>query len=416
MKNDILTYLNQVDPGRLESIYRSNKEKFRQEFHSLYPQLKGQLLADFWNERLTYEAGEISWGTRRELLFVVVVSLIAGFIAKIPQLAGIDPDYFYPRNIGFIVFPALTAYFAWKQNVPLKKLVVVLIVFIISAVYINLLPGDDSTDTFILACIHLPLLLWAGLGYMFLRGELEPLQKRLDFLRFNGDLVVMTTIILIAGGLLTGITLGLFELIDLEIGDFYFNYIAIWGAAAAPIVGAYLIQTNPHLVNKVSPVIAKVFTPLVLIMLITYLGAVIYTGKDPYNDREFLLIFNVLLIGVMAIILFSIAETFRKQNGKVGAFTLLGLSVVTIIVNGIALSAIIFRISEWGITPNRMAVLGGNILILSNLLLVTYHQFLALKDNTKAEAVENSIAAFLPVYIIWAIVVTFGFPLIFGIE
>lgn len=415
MKKDILTHLNKADPGRLESIYRSNKEKFRQEFDSLYPQLKGQPLADFWNERLTYEAGEISWGTHRELLFVVVASLIAGFIAKIPQLAGIDPDYFYPRNIGFIVFPALAAYFAWKQKVPLKKLIIVLLAFITSAAYINLLPGDDTTDTFILACIHLPLLLWAGLGYMFLGGELKALQKRLDYLRFNGELLVMTTIILIAGGLLSGMTLGLFELIDLMIADFYLNYIAIWGAAATPIVGAYLIQTNPHLVNKVSPVVAKVFTPLVLIMLITYLGAVIYTGKDPYNDREFLLIFNVLLIGVMAIILFSIAETFRKQHGKLGAFTLLGLSIVTIIVNGIALSAIIFRISEWGITPNRVAVLGGNILILTNLLLVTYHQFRALKGNTRADAVENGIAAFLPVYIIWAMVVTFLFPFIFGL-
>jgi hypothetical protein len=100
----------------------------------------------------------------------------------------------------------------------------------------------------------------------------------------------------------------------------------------------------------------------------------------------------------------------------IGAITLLGLSVVTIIVNGIALSAIIFRISEMGITPNRLAVLGGNILILTNLLIVSYHQFRALKDNIKAVMVENSIAAFLPAYIIWAIIVVFGFPLIFGFE
>ncbi|HSI68834.1 MAG TPA: hypothetical protein VK941_01265 [Gillisia sp.] len=416
MKNDILTNLNEPNPGQLESIYRTNKGKFRQEFQNLYPQIKGKPLADFWNERLNYESGEISWGTGRELLFVIIASLIAGFIAKIPQLAGIDPDYFYPRNIGFIVFPALTAYFVWKQHVQVKKLIFVIIAFVVSAIYINLLPGNDSSDTFILACIHLPLLLWAGLGYMFLGGEVDDNQKRLDFLRFNGDLIVITTLILIAGGLLTGVTLGLFELIGLKIQEFYFNYIAIWGAAAAPIVGAYLIQTNPQLVNKVSPVIAKVFTPLVLIMLITYLGAVIYTGKDPYNDREFLLIFNVLLIGVMAIILFSIAETFKKQSGKIGALTLLGLSVVTIIVNGIALSAIIFRISEMGITPNRLAVFGGNILILTNLLIVSYHQFWALKDNSKAVMVETSIATFLPVYIIWAFIVTFGFPFIFGFE
>jgi hypothetical protein len=226
----------------------------------------------------------------------------------------------------------------------------------------------------------------------------------------------MTTIILIAGVLLTVITLGLFELIDLRIEEFYFQYFGIWGLAASPLVGTYLVQTNPQLVNKVSPVIAKVFTPLVLLTLVVYLFAVIYTGKDPYNDREFLLIFNLLLIGVMAIILFSVAETAKNSTNKTGTILLLGLSGVTIILNSIALSAIVFRISEWGITPNRLAVLGGNILILINLLLVTYSLFKTVKDKNEIESVENSIATFLPIYSLWTIMVTFVFPLLFNFK
>lgn len=246
--------------------------------------------------------------------------------------------------------------------------------------------------------------------------RLRDLQKRLEFLKYNGDLVVMTTIILIAGGLLTGITLGLFSLIDLNIEDFYFEYIAIWGLAASPIFGTYLVRTNPHLVNKVSPVISKVFTPLLLVTLVIYLSAVIITGQDPYNDREFLLIFNVLLIGVMALIFFSVAESSKQSGNKIGKLILLGLSIVTIVVNGIALSAIVFRISEWGITPNRLAVLGGNILILTNLLIVTFRQFQAMRDKTKSELVENSIASFLPIYIVWTILVVFLFPMLFNFE
>ena len=68
----------------------------------------------------------------------------------------------------------------------------------------------------------------------------------------------------------------------------------------------------------------------------------------------------------MAIILFSIAETARSAKSKLTFNMLFLLSVLTIIVNSIALSAILFRISEWGISPNRLAVLGGNILILIN--------------------------------------------------
>ncbi len=413
MKNLIKNNLD--NPVQLEKLYRDNKATFKKSFNLVFPDIQETKSAQIWNERLNFEGEEISWGTNKELIFVIIASFLAGLIAKIPEFTGLDPEYFYPRNIAFVIFPLLTAYFAWKQNVGTKKLVIVSAVILVSAIYINLLPNDDKSDTLILVCIHLPLLLWAGLGFIFVGNQQNP-QKRLEFLRFNGDLVVMTTILLIAGGLMTGITLGLFELIDLPIEEFYFKYIAIWGLAAAPIVGTYLVRTNPQLVNKVSPVIAKVFTPLLLIMLVIYLCAVIFTGKDPYNDREFLLIFNVLLIGVMAIILFSIAETSKNSDSKIGALTLLCLSIVTIIVNGIALSAIVFRISEWGITPNRLAVLGGNILILTNLLLVTFRQFQAIKDGDKVGKVENNIASFLPIYIVWAILVTFVFPVLFSFK
>jgi hypothetical protein len=149
-------------------------------------------------------------------------------------------------------------------------------------------------------------------------------------------------------------------------------------------------------------------------MLVIYLVAIIYSGKDPYNDREFLLIFNALLIGVMAIIFFSVAETSKKTKSQIEVWVLFLLSVVTIIVNGIALSAILFRISEWGITPNRAAVLGGNVLILINLLLVTVQIFRVLAKKADTTGVGKAIAYYLPIYSLWTIIVTFLFPFIFG--
>ncbi|HEX7357316.1 MAG TPA: hypothetical protein VF270_06390 [Ignavibacteriaceae bacterium] len=412
MKEQILNNLN--NPSQLEKLFRENKSTFKQEFNSLYPEIKGDITAQIWYERLNYEKEEIFWGSKNELTLVLIVSLIAGVIAKLPQLIGINPEYFYPRNIGFVIFPLLTVYFAWKQKIHTKRLIFVLFIILFSVLFINFLPYSNQSDTLILACIHLPLFLWALLGFTFLGEDFKNNQRRLDFLRYNGDLVVMTTIILMAGGILSGITIGLFRLIDIQLNELYFQYVGIFGLAASPIVATYLVQTNPQLVNKVSPVIAKIFTPLVLVTLLIYLIAFIYTGKDPYNDREFLLIFNMLLIGVMAIIFFSIAETSKNSGSKINLLMLLGLSVITIIINGIALSAILYRLSEWGITPNRLAVLGSNILMLSNLLLITFNLFKAIKHGDEIEQVGNSIAFFLPVYSLWIILVTFIFPILFN--
>lgn len=407
---------NLSNPVQLEQLYRKNRIAFKKAFNSIYADIQENTSAQIWHERLNFEKDSISWGSGRELMIVVAISFLAGLLAKFPDFFDLKPEHFYSRNIAFIVFPFLTAYFSWKQKLPLKTMVISSFVMVASALYMNVLPDNDKSDTLVLACIHLPLFLWTLLGFAYAGGTLKNDQGRLNFLRYNGDLVVMTTIILIAGGGLTGITLGLFNLIDLKIEQFYFQHIAIWGLAAAPIIGTYLVQSNPQLVNMVSPIIAKVFTPLVFITLVIYLIAVIYTGKDPYNNREFLLIFNLLLIGVMAIILFSVAGTAQSSVSRINTLMLCGLSIVTILLNGIALSAILFRISEWGITPNKLAILGGNLLILTHLLIITYRLIKTINDRDEMEQVERRLASFLPIYGLWASVVTFLFPILFAFK
>ena len=412
MKDEIINHLNA--PGQLEKMYRSNKLTFRREFGILYQELKGNPAADFWNERLNYKTDEIHKSNGRELLFVIIASLTAGLIAKLPVFLALNEESFYQRNIGFIIFPALSAYFAWKNKLSTGKIAFIIAATIAAILFINFLPQVKKSDTLILSCIHLVLFLWAILGFTFVAGHRDNDERRLGYLRYNGDLVVMTTLILIAGGLMTAITIGLFSLIGFNIENFYFENIGIFGLAAAPIAGTYLVQTNPQLVGKVSPVIARLFSPLVLVMLVIYLLAIVYSGKNPYTDREFLLIFNALLIGVMAIIYFSIAETAKKTNNSMEVWVLFLLSIVTIVLNSIALSAILFRISEWGITPNRAAVMGGNILILINLILVTVKLSGLLSKKSDITGVGKVIASYLPVYFAWTIIVTFVFPFIFG--
>lgn len=414
MKDDIRIHLN--DSRQLEKMYRANKTNFKREFSELYPELKGNALADFWNERLHYENEEINWGTGRELGIVIIASLFAGLIARLPDIMPVTDDFFYPRNTGFVIFPLLTAYFAWKNKLSTGKIAFIALAIIAGVLLINFLPDVKKSDTLILACIHLPLFLWSVLGFAFVGGRQNNEERRLGFLKYNGDLIVMTTLILISGAILTGITIGLFSLIGFNIKEYYFKNVAVFGLAAAPIIGTYLTQTNPQLVGKVSPVIAKLFSPLVVVMLSVYLIAILYSGKDPYRDRDFLLIFNALLIGVLAIIFFSIAETSRSGNSRAQTGILFILSVLTILVNGIALSAILFRISEFGITPNRIAVLGGNVLILINLVLVTLQLFRVLAKKSHIASVGKTISFYLPAYFIWTIIVTFLFPFIFGFK
>lgn len=414
MRDSIISGLN--DPAKLEGLYRKNKAEFRQKFSSIYSEYRELPIVQFWHERLNFESHEISWGSKKEWSFVIVASIIAGFLAKLPDIVFIDEEFFYPRNIGFLVFPFLSAFFIWKNNLSNKRILFLSGITAFSLIYINLLPDNPNSDTLLLACIHLPLLLWGVFGLCFSGNDIYDNTKRLNFLSFMGELLVMSAMIVLAGIILTGITIGLFELIGLDIAEFYFRYIVVFVLPAIPILACFLVFTNPNLVNKVSPVIAKIFSPAVLIMLSIYLAAIMYVGKDPYTDRDFLIIFNILLIGVMALIFFSITEGWKENRLGTNKYVLLPLSIVTTIVNLIALSAIIFRISEWGFTPNRLAVLGANILMLIHLVMVG---FKILKCTFKKDPISEAgkaIVSYLPVYFVWIVLVIFLFPLIFNFK
>ena len=412
MRENILSNIS--NPGGLEKLYRSNRSSFRREFLNLLPELEESNLAVFWKERLTYESDEISWGSGTDFIFVVAAAVIAGILAKLPAIVPVNEEFFYTRNAAFLVMPFLAIYFIRRNRAGIRIIAWVAGAMALSLVYINILPGDPGSDTLALACIHLPLLLWAVTGVSYTGSDHGSFLQRLGFMRFNGDLAVMAAMLVIAGVILTGITIGLFSLIGIDIEQFWFEYLVIFAAPAVPILATHITTTNPHLVNKVSPVIARIFSPIVLIMLAVYLGAIIMSGKDPYNDREFLLLFNILLIGVMALIFFSVAESSEKETPASAVWVLFLLSGVTIVVNGIALSAISFRISEWGITPNRLAVLGINILILIHLLIVTVMLFKNIRRKAGIAETGRAIAFYIPVYVIWLVIVIFLFPLIFN--
>jgi hypothetical protein len=403
-------------PAVLENLYRSNPAVFTRAFHEVYREIQSEVSAQIWFERLKNEPTEIAWGVSKDWIFVGIVALFVGLLMQLPDLISISHDFYYPRNMAFIAMPGLAAFFAYKQGLAWKDLMVPFGILVFSVLFINYLPNNSTSDTLILSCIHLPILMWLLVGYIHSGAQFSKTEKRIDFLRFHGDLLVMSAVILLAGGLFTALTLNLFNLIDIKIEDFYFRYWVLSALPSVPLLATVFVHQNPMLVSKISPVIAHLFTPLVTVMLLLFLGTFIFTGKDPYNDREFLLVFNGILIGVMALLLFSVSEATKETASHFQRVSLVVLAFLAIINNGIALSAIAFRLFELGVTPNRLVVLGGNILILLNLILVTRQLMGLWKGQKNLLDVEASMTRFLPYYALWAAIVSFVFPFVFSFQ
>jgi hypothetical protein len=394
-------------------MYRKDATQFKLAFTSMYETIKHEPIAKVWHERLHYVQPSVNWGNRNEWWMVICVAAAASIVALVPNFIKIEEDVYYSRNVGLILFGALMAYFIFKQKQGLSSFIVPVVITVASVVYMNVLPNLPKSDSIVQAAIHMPLLLWVVFGYVFMNGGFAKSNSRISFLRFNGDFMVMSGLMLIAGGLFCGITIGLFSLIGIKIEYYFAHYIVPIGLSSAPVVAAFLVQNNNQLVSKISPVIARIFTPIVFVTLFIFIATIIAKGQYPNSNRDFLLLFNVLLVTVMALILFSLTEITKSSDQKMNHWLLLGLSVLTIVVNIIALLSISYRINSYGFSPNRLSVLGADLLILFNLILVSRKLFLIVRGKVGVEEVEKSIAVFLPVYFIWTAFVAFGFPILF---
>ncbi len=315
-------------------MYQSDKKSFEKAFWVLYPEVSGLEIAHFWKARFDQKSKFENFSIKKKDIFLVIIScLFAGFLIKLPQFFHIyiTEDLFYERNAGLIALLGLSAYaFFSRQTINKIHVLITGFVFLISAIYINLLPTPALSYSIDLAYIHLPLLLWCMYGLVYIDFDLTDKRKRIDYIRYNGDLAVMAAIIIIAGGILTAVSFGLFSAIGINIEDFYLNWVILLGAISLPIVATYIVRTFPSVTNKIAPIIAFIFSPLVLITLVVYLATVLFTEGNPYNDRDFLIVFNLMLLGVMAIIVFSVSESSVSINKKVNSITLLLLTIVAI--------------------------------------------------------------------------------------
>ncbi len=89
-------------------------------------------------------------------------------------------------------------------------------------------------------------------------------------------------------------------------------------------------------------------------------------------------------------------------------------STTALVVDGVALWAIAARISEFGFTPNRVAALGENLILLVNLAWTAWLYASFLRHRGSFAVLERWQIAYLPVYSVWAALVVVMFPPVFG--
>jgi hypothetical protein len=355
-----------------------------------------------------------------ETLVVFGLAVAAALAVKVPALFGhpIDPNaeppLFYARNASLFVFPLLTVYFLWKRRSDVASGLLLALPFAAGAVFANVFPFSKGSHTEVLTILHLPIALWMAVGFAYVRGRWFADGARMNFVRFSGELAIYYVLIALGGFVVTLFTFTMFRAIDMNPDWFVAGWLIPCGAAGAVIIGSWLVEAKQSVIENMAPVLTRLFTPLFTVLLLVFLATIAWTGSPVNVKREVLIGFDLLLAVVVGLVLY--AASARDPQAPPDFFDALQLLLVVsaLVVDGLALAAIAARISEFGLTPNRVAALGENFILLVNLAWSAwlYARFLRRRDSFAA--LERWQITYLPVYCVWAALVVVLFPPLFG--
>jgi hypothetical protein len=417
LSHQILQYAD--SPADLERLYRERPADFTAALPGACAAHPESLVLQAWQARLAAMPGSASGvqqaaGARwqaRELWVVAGLTLVAGTAARLPQyLTLLDPEAYYVRNLGGIIAAVLIAHLCLLRASPVRVALTLLAGVAVAVFILHLLPIDWANQGVVMAFLHLPVVLWLLVGVAYAGGDWRSSMQRLAFVRYNGELLIHVALIALGGMVLTALTLGLFDLLDVYLEDWYFETVIPYCAIGALLVGTLLIERIIGPRFKIAPLIARLFTPFFLVLVVAYLATMAVQGASPFHERDFLIAFNGLLLVVLGLSVLSIAERGPRAEAGMGDWINIALVAVTLIIDLVALSAIIYRLGSFGFTPNRIAVLGANLIIFGHLAGILWHYLRFARRPDTTRPLEQWIGSYLPVYGGWGLVVALGLP------
>jgi hypothetical protein len=353
---------------------------------------------------------------RMDAIVAFGLAIAAAVSIKVPALFGIDleQESFYIRNLSFFVLPFLTGYFAWKRRLDSSTLRWLTVAFVVAGIFANIYPFAPGGYTEALTALHLPIALWLGVGIAYAGGRWSQVSGRMDFIRFSGELFIYYVLIALGGGVFAGFMALIFQAIDIDVEPFFGSWLLPCGAVGAVLVASWLVEAKQSVIENMAPVLTRLFTPLFAAMLVAFLGTLLWTGNIIDIEREVLIAFDLLLVLVLGLLLYSISA--RDPQSPPGIFD--GVQIVLVVsallADAVALSAIAVRITEFGFTPNRVAALGENVILLVNLAWSTVLYIRFMRGRGLLTELERWQTNYLPIYAGWAALVVIVFPPLFG--
>ncbi len=436
-----------ADAEQLEQVYHSALEAgetaaFKQAIDDSHSSAPENLLFAAWFHRLNYAAAQVK-GHVVAWAWVIPLAVINAllfwwlsddrYMITIQGFRGTARD-FMPLII--ILATSLSAVFVLiylmvvgRKRWPLSALVGVLLLaaggyVLLTYPQTGAVPFQEQYLT--LMVMHLPLLAWAGVGAFLLARHRDP-ANRFSFLIKSVEVFILGGLLVIAGGLFTAITMGLFYALDVDFPDLVQRLFIAGGAGMIPVVATAVIY-NPTVtpaeqrfdegLSKLVALLMRILLPLTLLVLLVYLAFIPFNFRAPFENRDVLIIYNGMLFAVVALLVGATPVSLADLSPRVAGWLRRGMVAVAalaLIISLYALAAILYRTALDRLTPNRLAFIGWNVVNIGLLCLVLLFQARA-KEGQWLHGFYRAYSTGTVAYAVWTLVVVLALPWLFGIN
>ena len=436
------------NPEGLERLYQEaikagHQKAFQQAIDYNYEYTSNNLLLAGWYHRLHFAAEQakrflIEW--RWVLPLAILNGLLFWWLTDRQQfmihLVGgpNQPNNFFP--IAFILGAPLTAlfiliYFTLVGKKDWRLTAVSAAIPLFAGAYVYFTSPQAGVRPFQgqylqLGLIHVPLLAWVSVGLFFLVRHRDA-ASRLRFLLKSIEIIVVGGIIVGVLFAFFGITIGLFDALDVTFSDSLIRLIFGGGLGILLIIAPVIIynptlppdeQSFPQGIYRFVSAVMQVLLPLTFLVLIIYIAFIPANFQAPFDNRDVLITYNIMLFAVIGLL---VGATLLRpvdsepQRDRWLRRLIIGVTILTLVVSLYALSAIIFRTVNDRITPNRLTIIGWNIINIGLLVLLLLMQWRA-NASQWLEGLYQSFSIGTAVYALWVAIVIFAIPWLFGVN
>jgi hypothetical protein len=274
-----------------------------------------------------------------------------------------------------------------------------------------------------LMVLHLALLAWVAVGIVALARRRDA-QNRFAFLVRSLEAFVVAGLLAIAGGLFTAITFGLFNALGIQLPDAVLRLFVAGGGGLIAVVAVALVydpaaapsqQPTDEGLSKLVALLMRLLLPLAVGVLLVYLAFIPFNWREPFENRDVLMIFNAMLFAVVALLV-GATPVHGAELGERGQTWLrrgvIALAVLALLVSLYALAAILYRTANDRITPNRLLFIGWNLVNIAILAALLVQQARSGRPRW-LPAMHRTFAVGAVLYLAWSVAGLLALPWLF---